>query len=682
MFFFLLSENGITYEELQKFSEEDVKDLFSTCPFGDRFKIRQLIKSKPEANNSSRDEIYIPQKEPILGGQLSQTSVDKELRPDVSPCQYTAEEMLEKKQLRGKPTEAQSFFHTLIRDAASFVHIWKKAYRLSEIKESKKDMFLKTVFDQAPQLKCKARDVWQRLGAQLQNRRKYIRDCESGKRNTKQGLNKNKEREQINQGIQLQSGQTVNIVNNQNMKIALGIFLGKKNDMYGEVLVQSITNQMQPEELPCVIDQDITVLNEKTLKRVILWRVDRLMKTESKSKSSTSTSSITADNTDKQTPRPSTSTGTLAKTKTSNNNANSKSEANKQVPRSSVFTSTASSAKKMSSKMNANSTSQANADKQVPRSGVFTSTASSAKKTSKMNANSTSQANADKQVPRSHALTSTASSAKKTSKMNANSTSQANADKQVPRSSVFTSTASSAKKTSKMNANSTSQANADKQVPRSHALTSTASSAKKTSKMNANSTSQANADKQVPRSSVFTSTASSAKKTSKMNANSTSQANADKQVPRSHALTSIASSAKKTSKMNANSTSQANADKQVPRSSVFTSTASSAKKTSKMDTTTEKQHLKPGTIAVYEWANGELYFGLVQLKDNKFSIQNCHAPFAFIDKDEACTINVLKRINHSSCTKLNPRDIQINPNENYRVIQSCNEWAVCDLASG
>ena len=464
------------------------------------------------------------------------------------------------------------------------MHIWKKAYRLSEIKESKKDMFLKTVFDQAPQLKCKARDVWQRLGAQLQNRRKYIRDCESGKRNTKQGLNKNKEREQINQGIQLQSGQPVNIVNNQNMKIAFGIFLGKKNDMYGEVLVQSITNQMQPEELPCVIDQDITVLNEKTLKRVILWRVDRLMKTESKSKSSTSTSSITADNTDKQTPRPSTSTGTLAKTKTSNNNANSKSEANKQVPRSSVFTSTSSSAKKMSSKMNANSTSQANADKQVPRSGVFTSTASSAKKTSKMNANSTSQANAVKQVPRSHALTSTASSAKKTSKMNANSTSQANADKQVPRSSVFTSTASSAKKTS--------------------------------------------------------------------------------------------------SKMNANSTSQANADKQVPRSGVFTSTASSAKKTSKMDTTTEKQHLKPGTIAVYEWANGEFYFGLVQLKDNKFTIQNCHAPFAFIDKDEACTINVLKRINHSSCTKLNPRDIQINPNENYRVIKSCNEWAVCDLASG
>ena len=236
---------------------------------------------------------------------------------------------------------------------------------------------------------------------------------------------------------------------------------------------------------------------------------------------------------------------------------------------------------------------------------------------------------------------------------------------------------------SKINANSTSQANADKQVPRSHALTSTASSAKKTSKMNANSTSQANADKQVQRSHALTSTASSAKKTSKMNANSTSQANADKQVPRSSVFTSTASSAKKTSsKMNANSTSQANADKQVPRSGVFTSTASSAKKTSKMDTTTEKQHLKPGTIAVYEWANGEFYFGLVQLKDNKFTIQNCHAPFAFIDKDEACTINVLKRINHSSCTKLNPRDIQINPNENYRVIQSCNEWAVCDLASG
>ena len=102
--------------------------------------------------------------------------------------------MLEKKQLRGQPTKAQSYFHSLMRDAATAVHIWRKAYRLSEIKESKKDMFLKIVFDQAPQLKCRERDVWQRLGAQLQNRRKYIRDCECGKRSLKQGL-KNKERE-------------------------------------------------------------------------------------------------------------------------------------------------------------------------------------------------------------------------------------------------------------------------------------------------------------------------------------------------------------------------------------------------------------------------------------------------------------------------------------------------------
>ena len=38
------------------------------------------------------------------------------------------------------------------------------------------------------------------------------------------------------------------------------------------------------------------------------------------------------------------------------------------------------------------------ADKQFPRSSALTSTASSAKKTSKMNANSTSEANANEQV--------------------------------------------------------------------------------------------------------------------------------------------------------------------------------------------------------------------------------------------------------------------------------------------
>ena len=55
---------------MKNFHDDNIKDLFSTCPFSDRFKVRQVIKSKSEASNSSRDEIHVVPYETLVAGQL------------------------------------------------------------------------------------------------------------------------------------------------------------------------------------------------------------------------------------------------------------------------------------------------------------------------------------------------------------------------------------------------------------------------------------------------------------------------------------------------------------------------------------------------------------------------------------------------------------------------------------
>ena len=107
-------------------------------------------------------------------------------KPSTSGAEYsemfTADEMLAKKGFRGPPTEAQSFFAGLIRDAAESVGIWKDPPFLNNMTEEQRSRFFDFVMRSAPQLKSRRREVWTRLGQGLQNRRKYVLDKRLGKR--------------------------------------------------------------------------------------------------------------------------------------------------------------------------------------------------------------------------------------------------------------------------------------------------------------------------------------------------------------------------------------------------------------------------------------------------------------------------------------------------------------------
>ena len=100
------------------------------------------------------------------------------------PCySYSVDEMLAKKQRWCKASSAQLFFTTLIRDAAAVANIWENPPLLSELTQNQRDIFFTKVFERAPLLVPKQRDVWKRLGECLQNRRKYLLDKQTGKRN-------------------------------------------------------------------------------------------------------------------------------------------------------------------------------------------------------------------------------------------------------------------------------------------------------------------------------------------------------------------------------------------------------------------------------------------------------------------------------------------------------------------
>ncbi|KAL5013713.1 hypothetical protein ScPMuIL_007983 [Solemya velum] len=96
--------------------------------------------------------------------------------------QYSADQLLEKKVVRTKPTEAQRLGHILIRNAAQSAKIWNTAPLLKDIPEHQKETFFNFVFAAAPQLKKKPDLVWCRIREALQNRRKYLMDKETGKR--------------------------------------------------------------------------------------------------------------------------------------------------------------------------------------------------------------------------------------------------------------------------------------------------------------------------------------------------------------------------------------------------------------------------------------------------------------------------------------------------------------------
>ncbi|KAL3841764.1 hypothetical protein ACJMK2_019866 [Sinanodonta woodiana] len=99
--------------------------------------------------------------------------------------QYTAEELLGKKSLRGKPSDAQRLGQVLMRNAAQAAKFWDTAPLLKDIPNYQKEMFSRYVVAAAPQLADYHEVIWAKLRVCLQNRRKYLLDKEVGKRNSK-----------------------------------------------------------------------------------------------------------------------------------------------------------------------------------------------------------------------------------------------------------------------------------------------------------------------------------------------------------------------------------------------------------------------------------------------------------------------------------------------------------------
>ena len=180
----MLSENGVTFEMLLEFTEEDVKDVFPK--FSDRFQVRKFLSMRKEYKTpiyADDSEGTVHESEQELDSSIvseSDISVIDESKISTAN-RFTADEMLERKIKRGKPTPAQLFFRNLLRDAAVSANVWKRAPPLAEISDNKKVLFF-AAFEVSPQLLRHKKDLWKRLGESLQNRRKYLLDKQMGKR--------------------------------------------------------------------------------------------------------------------------------------------------------------------------------------------------------------------------------------------------------------------------------------------------------------------------------------------------------------------------------------------------------------------------------------------------------------------------------------------------------------------
>ena len=289
---FFFPENGVTKEMLLQFQENDISDLFKN--FSDRFTIRRYIKNIKSLTPMESENSELFCKSDMETDSLNSMEGDsKNMEESVfvtSPleseksrsCEFTADAMLEKKERRGKPTAAQLYFHNLIRDSASSAKIWKKTPHLNQISTTRKQVFLTTVIEAAPQLKSKEREIWRRLGIALQNRRKYMNDKESGKRKTTPTDKAEYAQIEIGDHVDL-------LTRDQSKAIGNGVVI-KIDQMYSDVVLKECQPSAVPNdlELPEPVD-GLTKLADTLIKRIIKWRTCRLRKHTRKKTSSAET---------------------------------------------------------------------------------------------------------------------------------------------------------------------------------------------------------------------------------------------------------------------------------------------------------------------------------------------------------------------------------------------------------
>ncbi|XP_069109798.1 uncharacterized protein [Argopecten irradians] len=283
-----LQENGITLSDISLFTEGDINDIAILKSFKDRFLIRQYLKQASDSICSS----------PIkpVASDKSRTHVEEhasvENQTQCQSVQYDAREMLSFKERRGKPTASQAYFMGLLRDSAKAARIWKKALPMCEISERKQEHFFETIVQACPQLRGYRRDVFRRLNAALNNRRKYLRDILNGKRKLHKTHNasaawsepaissvKASSSSSSGQHSKLTEGENVQILSKRNKIIGKGTYLGQKGG-FCEILVTYVSVDTlalldEDLDLPAPCDGE-TVFSQSILKKIIMWRKDRI----------------------------------------------------------------------------------------------------------------------------------------------------------------------------------------------------------------------------------------------------------------------------------------------------------------------------------------------------------------------------------------------------------------------
>ncbi|XP_061180209.1 uncharacterized protein LOC133188730 [Saccostrea echinata] len=150
--------------------------------------MHHVVSSSVEERVPRPDTVIIPTGEPITN--ISQNQVVRSLNIITAEekqriKRYSAEALLERKSIRSKPNEAQHLGSLAIRNAAQVAQIWDNPPVLREIPNEKRETFVNSLLAFAPQLADTIDMVWVRLREALQNRRKYLSDKETGKRQTK-----------------------------------------------------------------------------------------------------------------------------------------------------------------------------------------------------------------------------------------------------------------------------------------------------------------------------------------------------------------------------------------------------------------------------------------------------------------------------------------------------------------
>ncbi|XP_069110223.1 uncharacterized protein MAL13P1.304-like [Argopecten irradians] len=180
----------------------------------------------------------------------SEDSINDTSRPtsDHGSTNFKLEDMLEKKELRGKSTHAQRYFNGLVKDAANAAKLWKfPPASMSDIPEKKKRKFFEVMEEyMGHKLTCNLRKkLYKRLGEHLMNRRKYLKDLNLGKRTKVQKKRKHDEVDHDETAFdgEFEAGEEINVMSKNAASgqiVGKGIYISKKNNLFSNVVLKKI----------------------------------------------------------------------------------------------------------------------------------------------------------------------------------------------------------------------------------------------------------------------------------------------------------------------------------------------------------------------------------------------------------------------------------------------------------